>query len=150
MRGISIGYVKNIKMNLNTILVLVHIKSSNIFVPKNAIIETSQTGLLNDSVIDIIPLEKILVENVKSVNVFSKTCLDSKFLCNLSHAYGERGLNYDDLVRAATRISQRFDDPRFFNLCYMFLQNSIEISEDIVNITYLFHYALRNFLLNLI
>nr|YP_010502316.1 uncharacterized protein Ycf22 [Grateloupia turuturu]QHD45185.1 Ycf22 [Grateloupia turuturu]UXC96729.1 uncharacterized protein Ycf22 [Grateloupia turuturu] len=147
MRGINIGYVKNIKMNFNSVLVLVHVKSNNILIPKNAIIETSQTGLLNDAVIDILPLETIFIENMRDFDVFSNVCLESKFLCNLSYIYGERGLNYDDLIRAATRISQRFDDPRFFNLLYIFLQNSLEISEDIANTTALFYHLLRNFLL---
>nr|YP_010985830.1 hypothetical protein RMF00_pgp189 [Grateloupia asiatica]WOL36748.1 hypothetical protein [Grateloupia asiatica] len=147
MRGIHIGYVKNIKMNFNSVLVLVHIKSKNILIPKNAIIETSQTGLLNDAVIDILPLKIMFRENIRDIDVFSELCLESEFLCNLSYIYGERGLNYDDLIRAATRISQRLDDPRFFNLLYIFLQNSLEISEDIANTTSLFYHFLRNFLL---
>nr|YP_010986233.1 hypothetical protein UYL67_pgp187 [Pachymeniopsis lanceolata]WOL37151.1 hypothetical protein [Pachymeniopsis lanceolata] len=149
MRGINVGYVKNIKMNFNSVLVLVHIKSKNILVPKNVVIETSQTGLLNDAVIDIIPLGTVSLENMPDIDVFSDVCLESKFLCNLSYIYGERGLNYDDLIRAATRISQRFDDPRFFNLLYVFLQNSLEISEDIANTTSLFYHFLRGFLLHL-
>lgn len=47
---------------------------------------------------------------------------------------GDRGLNYDDLVRSTTRISQRFDDPRFFNLFYVFLQNGIEITDVIIEL----------------
>ena len=35
-------------------------------------------------------------------------------------------------MRATTRISQRFDDPRFFNLFYIFLHNGIELSDNIV------------------
>nr|YP_009297979.1 hypothetical protein Plocam_081 [Plocamium cartilagineum]AOM67917.1 hypothetical protein Plocam_081 [Plocamium cartilagineum] len=155
MRGIEIGYVKNIKINFNSVLILINIKSSNIFIPKKSIIETSQTGLLNNSVIDIIPLEIILFKDIQNVDLFSTECLKSKFLCHLNCVHGERGLNYDDLVRAATRISQRFDDPRFFNLFYLFLHNSIEISDDILSITKevstitsLLYYSICNFLLN--
>lgn len=135
MRGVNIGYIKSIKIDLNSILVLVHIKSSNILIPRNSIIETNQTGLLNDAVIDIIPLEKIKLEEFQHSNVFSKECIQSSLICHLNYAEGDRGLNYDDLVRAATRISQRFDDPNFFNIFYLFLQNSIELSDDILSIT---------------
>lgn len=135
MRGVHIGYIKNIKIDLNSILILVHINSSYILIPKNSIIETNQTGLLNDAVIDIIPLEKISIKDMNNVNVFSKACIKSRLVCHLNYLEGERGLNYDDLVRAATRISQRFDDPAFFNIFYLFLQNSIELSDDILNIT---------------
>nr|YP_009296238.1 hypothetical protein Sebd_086 [Sebdenia flabellata]AOM65173.1 hypothetical protein Sebd_086 [Sebdenia flabellata] len=157
MRGINVGYIKNMKMDVNSVLVLVYIKSSNIFIPKNSIIETSQTGLLSDSVIDIIPLEKVIIEDTRNLNLFSEECHKSKFICHSNYLYGQRGLNYDDLVRAATRISQRFDDPRFFNAFYVFLQNSLIVSDDcnnittdIANITSLFYYTLRNLLLNFI
>nr|QCI09052.1 hypothetical protein [Inkyuleea mariana] len=154
MRGINIGYIKNIKINLHSVLVLVNIKSNKILIPKNSIIETNQTGLFNDTVIDIIPLEQIDEYEIKKIDIFNANCLASKLLCNGHYVKGARGLNYDDLVRAATRISQRFDDPRFFSLFYIFLQNSIEISDemilitiDIANITSLLYYSLNNFLL---
>nr|YP_009774128.1 conserved hypothetical plastid protein [Caulacanthus okamurae]QIZ74745.1 conserved hypothetical plastid protein [Caulacanthus okamurae] len=135
MRGINVGFVKKIKIDLNSVLVLGSIKSRYILIPKNSIIETNQTGLLNDTVIDIIPLDLINERESKDVNVLSSQCLKSKVVCHLNYLQGERGLNYDDLVRAATRISQRFDDPSFFELLYMFLQNTIELSNDIFSIT---------------
>lgn len=135
MRGVNIGYIKNMKIDLNSILVLVHINSTQTLIPRNAIIETNQTGLLNDTIVDIIPLNKILIQNVHNVSVFSDSCHSSSIVCHLDILEGDRGLNYDDLVRAATRISQRFDDPNFFNVFYLFLQNSLELSDDMVNIT---------------
>lgn len=82
--------------------------------------------------IDIIPLEKLDNKIFTGINIFSKDCLNSQFLCNNHYLQGNRGLNYDDLVRAATRISQRFDDPRFFNLFYLFLRNILEISDEVI------------------
>lgn len=135
IRGINIGSVKNVKIAYNSIIVLAHLQSSEILIPKNSIIETNQTGLLNESVIDIIPLENIKTNHTVDINPFSSKCLKSKFICHLSYLEGDRGLNYDDLVRATTRISQRFDDPRFFNLFYIFLQNSIDVSDSILDLT---------------
>lgn len=135
MRGIAVGSIKSMKMDLNSIVVLVYINSAKTFIPRNAIIETNQTGLLNDTVIDIIPLRTIPKEDILQVSVFSENCNESSMICHLDFLEGDRGLNYDDLVRAATRISQRFDDPNFFNVFYLFLQNSLEISDDMMKIT---------------
>nr|YP_010485082.1 hypothetical protein Ycf22 [Hypnea cervicornis]UVW80776.1 hypothetical protein Ycf22 [Hypnea cervicornis] len=135
MRGVNIGYVKKIKIDLNSILLLVFVKSTNILIPKNSIIETNQTGLLNETVIDIVPTDLLKYQVVNQINVFAEECYKSNIVCHLNCIQGERGLNYDDLVRAATRISQRFDDPSFFNIFYLFLQNSIDLSDDILNIT---------------
>lgn len=136
MRGIHIGYIKNLQSNLNSVIVLVHIESENILIPRHSIIETNQVGLFNNTTIDIIPV--CLLDNsfAKKTDVFSSNCINSKFLCNNFYVQGHRGLNYDDLVRAATRISQRFDDPRIFNLLYIFLQNVIDVSD---NTSYIIH-----------
>ncbi len=130
MRGINIGQIKAVQLNINSVTVLMYIYSKNILIPKYSIVEINQVGLFNNSVIDITPLDSF--EHIKNFNVFTALCLKSKFLCNNDYIKGYRGLNYDDLVRATTRISQRFDDPRFFQLLYLFLQNIIDISDEIV------------------
>jgi len=88
---------------------------------------------LNESFIDIIPLENIKYS--EGIDPLSVECFKSKFVCHLSYLEGDRGLNYDDLVRATTRISQRFDDPRFFNLFYIFFQNAIDLSDNMLDLT---------------
>nr|QHO64213.1 hypothetical protein [Lympha mucosa] len=138
LRGLNIGHIVSVKLSLNTVLVLANINSSLIVIPRNVLIETNQAGLLNEAVVDIFPLENIEVMDQQLINPLSSKCLSSKIVCHLSHLKGDRGLNYDDLVRATTRISQRFDDPRFFNLFYTFLYNGIELSHNFVYIsTYL-------------
>jgi len=135
MRGVNIGAVQNIKISYNSVLVSAYLHSNNILIPKNSIVETNQTGLLNEAVIDIIPLDIIKYDKLHHIDPFSSSCLQSDFICHLSYLEGDRGLNYDDLVRATTRISQRFDDPRFFNLFYIFLQNSIDVADSILDLT---------------
>lgn len=136
MRGVDIGSVKDIKLRLNTVIILINIKSTDILIPKNSIIEATQTGLLKDVTIDITPLEIIDTNEISHIDHFSTHCYTSKVLCNYHHLYGERGINYDDLIRATTRISQRFDDPRFFNLCYLLVQRLNNISNIMLNFTY--------------
>lgn len=125
MRGISIGFINKIQLKVNSVLVSATINSDKILIPKSSFIETSQTGLLNESVIDIIPIE-IIKSNICS-GPLSVMCDSSSIICNNMYVSGERGLNYDDLVRATTRISQRFDDPRFFYMFCSFLEQSIQL-----------------------
>nr|UAD84123.1 hypothetical protein [Gracilaria changii] len=135
MRGINIGYVDKIQVKYNYVLIKVNINLSSVLIPKNSLVETSQTGLLNDTVIDITPLHIIHNQDVEKISVFTKSCVKSIFLCHYDYIRGERGLNYDDLVRAATRISQRFDDPMLFQLASMLLQNTIDISSEFIEVT---------------
>lgn len=134
MRGVSIGSVQNVQLKMNSVLVLARINSSKITIPKNSIIETTQTGLLNESSIDIIPLEIFRLQDYNNYDPLSDNCNSFSIICHKTYITGDRGLNYDDLVRSTTRISQRFDDPRFFNLFYVFLQNSIELTENFLDL----------------
>nr|YP_010728832.1 hypothetical protein P6G75_pgp069 [Lithothamnion corallioides]WEA77116.1 hypothetical protein [Lithothamnion corallioides] len=134
MRGVNIGSIQNLRIQPNCVLTLAKINSSNIFIPRDSIIETNQTGLLNEAVIDIIPLASLKFPNEASLSPFSSDCENSNIVCNNMYLVGDRGLNYDDLVRSTTRISQRFDDPRFFNLFYVFLQNGIELTDIILEL----------------
>ena len=134
LRGVDIGSVQNIKLKFNCVLVAAKINSNSIVISKNSIIETNQTGLLNESVVDITPLDFLqLKKDDKSSNPVSSFCDSSSIICNDMYIVGDRGLNYDDLVRSTTRISQRFDDPRFFHFFYVFLQNSIELTDIILD-----------------
>nr|AYR05920.1 hypothetical protein [Lithothamnion sp.] len=134
MRGVNIGSIQSLRIQPNSVLTLAKINSSNIFIPRDSIIETNQTGLLNEAVIDIIPLASLSFLSESSLNPFSSDCENSNIVCNKMYLIGDRGLNYDDLVRSTTRISQRFDDPRFFNLFYIFLQNGIELTDIILEL----------------
>jgi phospholipid/cholesterol/gamma-HCH transport system substrate-binding protein len=139
LRGYRIGSVTDISTELNSILVLIKIDSSLIIIPRNSLIEITQTGLLNDSVIDILPLEHIVDTDLKKLDPFADNCINSNVVCHLSYLEGDRGLNYDDLVRATTRIAQRFDDPSFFNLFYAFLHQGIKLSDNLLAILSNFH-----------
>lgn len=134
MRGVQIGFIQDIQLKLNSVLILAQINSDKIIIPRNSIIETTQTGLLNEPSIDIIPLQLLPFKDHIRYDPFSDDCNSSSIICSKTYLAGDRGLNYDDLVRSTTRISQRFDDPRFFNLFYIFLQNSIELTENFLDL----------------
>lgn len=134
-RGLTIGSIKSWKIQLNSVLTLAEIYSSKVCIPKNSIIETNQTGLLNETVIDIVPLEKIMDNKSIIKSPLSKLCYSYDIICDSMCLEGDRGLNYDDLIRSTTRISQRFDDPRFFSIFYTFLRNAIELSDNILELT---------------
>lgn len=129
LRGIQVGTIQNLQLKPNCVLALVEIYSSKTMITRDSIFEATQTGLLNDTVIDIIPLKNL--EGYVTTSPISFSCNSSKIICNNTYVLGDRGLNYDDLVRSTTRISQRFDDPGFFYLFYMFLTSSVEVAEGV-------------------
>lgn len=127
MRGVTIGFIKNIKLKTNCVLVQATINSHRTIIPSDAIVETTQTGLLNEAIVDFIPTKFFSFHETNEP--LSASCRSSSIICNNMYLQGDRGLNYDDLIRSTTRISQRFDDPRLFSLFYSFLQNGRELTE---------------------
>nr|YP_010619234.1 hypothetical protein PNY92_pgp141 [Amplisiphonia pacifica]WAX03247.1 hypothetical protein [Amplisiphonia pacifica] len=131
LRGVKIGNVSRITVHLNKVVVLLNIKTDNTLIHKNSIFEATQVGLFNDIVVTVTPLNYIKSQNLISTFVLSRDCKSLSAICPNSYIKGYKGINYDDLIRATTRISQRFDDPRFFNLLYLLLKNVISISDEL-------------------
>ena len=152
LRGLPIGKVVSISQSLSSVLTNIEIKSSRIIIPRASLIETNQTGLLNDTIIDIVPLKNLNEDNFSvKEGPLSRNCDDSQIICNSSYLKGERGLNYDDLIRATTRISQRFDDPKLFYGLYYLIGNIlksssslVDFTENIAYISYFFKLQLKN------
>nr|YP_009395541.1 hypothetical protein [Vertebrata isogona]ARW64543.1 hypothetical protein [Vertebrata isogona] len=129
-KGVKIGTIHRINLHINKVVVLLKINSSKILIPRNVIFEANQMGLFNDIVISI----------NKSNFLFSISHSDYSEVLDVitpnSYIKGYKGISYDDLIRSTTRISQRFDDPRFFSLFYLLLKNSIYISDEIIFLIY--------------
>lgn len=134
LRGVKVGSVRRVNVNINKVVVLLYIKSSKLLIPRNSLFESHQIGLFNDVVINIIPLEYIQSKNLSVKTRVLNQSLSSDFVLPNSYIKGYKGINYDDLIRATTRISQRFDDPRFFGLMYLLLRNLIYISDELSNL----------------
>ena len=115
------------KIQVNSVLVLAEVESVATLIPKNSVIEINQAGFLNQAFIDIIPLRKAVDNSSINKNPVSVLCYSYDIICDGMYLKGDRGLNYDDLIRSTTRISQRIDDPRFFKIFNICLYNIIEI-----------------------
>nr|YP_009394713.1 hypothetical protein [Polysiphonia elongata]ARW63275.1 hypothetical protein [Polysiphonia elongata] len=135
-KGVNIGSVSRISLSVNKVVALLNIKSSNILLPCNTIFEANQIGLFNDIIISITPYYDCHSKIIQSSGVYGIYYNFSKFIPHNSYIQGYKGVSYDDLIRSTTRISQRFDDPRFFSLFYLLLKNSFYISDEILMLMY--------------
>jgi len=143
LQGVLVGYVNSISIKSNKVIILININSLNTLILRNSVVEANQIGLFNEVVIDIIQSNQYQGNYI--INPKSVECINSPFVCSNFYLKGYKGLNYDDLVRATTRISQRFDDPRFFALFYVLLQNFVDISDEVFYFTNYFSYLIYLF-----
>nr|YP_009394294.1 hypothetical protein [Leptosiphonia brodiei]ARW62856.1 hypothetical protein [Leptosiphonia brodiei] len=130
-KGVNIGVVSRISLSINKVVILLTIKSCDILIPLDTIFEANQIGLFNDIIISIKPQCNFNSVKMRNLNMYTNY-FDYKFIPHNSYIKGYKGISYDDLIRSTTRISQRFDDPRFFSLFYLLLKNSFHISDEIL------------------
>lgn len=135
-KGVNVGSVSRLSLSINKVVVLLNIKSSNILLPCNTIFEANQIGLFNDIIISITPYYDSKILSSSSFCGLYYNHNFSRFIPHNSYIKGYKGVSYDDLIRSTTRISQRFDDPRFFSLFYLLLKNSFYISDEILILIY--------------
>nr|YP_009395339.1 hypothetical protein [Polysiphonia infestans]ARW64319.1 hypothetical protein [Polysiphonia infestans] len=135
-KGVNIGLVSRITVNTNKVVVLLTIKSSTFLIPRNVLFEANQIGLFNDIILSITPRYNLIPQNHYdfSLETINNSIFD--FIPNNSYIKGYKGINYNDLIRSTTRISQRFDDPRFFSLFYLLLKNTLYLSDEMLILVY--------------
>jgi len=115
IKGLTVGSVCKILKQADSIVAIAHINTSIGNIHQDSIVETNHSGLFSETTIDIVPLDTTLY--------------------NLSSIEGERGFDYDDLIRVTTRILQRLDAPRHTKLSYLFWQPGMLSFRDILKIT---------------
>lgn len=135
-KGVKIGVINRVNLHMNKVVVLLKIDSSKILIPSDVIFEANQIGLFNDIVVSINRSNSLFSESYRDCISSENHSEVSDFITPNSYIKGYKGISYDDLIRSTTRISQRFDDPRFFSLFYLLLKNGIYISDEIILLIY--------------
>nr|YP_009394504.1 hypothetical protein [Vertebrata thuyoides]ARW63066.1 hypothetical protein [Vertebrata thuyoides] len=135
-KGVKVGSIQRISLHVNKVVVLLKIHSFKILIPRDVIFEANQIGLFNDTVVSINTSTFLTSNLYQGFMSCSNNSQASSFIIPNSYIKGYKGINYDDLIRSTTRISQRFDDPRFFSLLYLLLKNSIYISDEVLMLIY--------------
>lgn len=135
IKGLTVGSVCKILKQADSIVAIAHINTSIGNIHQDSIVETNHSGLFSETTIDIVPLDTTLYNSYNRIDPFDSECPKSSNLCHLSSIEGERGFDYDDLIRVTTRILQRLDAPRHTKLSYLFWQPGMLSFRDILKIT---------------
>ncbi len=111
-RGVKVGRVLNIKPTSNQVEVRLEITSSALVIPRDVMIRSSQSGLLSENFVDIIP-QTALSETIKNENPLSSDCPET-ILCNGILLSGESGVGFERLVASLVEFSELYTSPKLF------------------------------------
>nr|WDB00576.1 ORF193 [Cavernulicola chilensis] len=139
-RGSPIGKVISTLQRNSDVLAAVEIHPATVVIPQNSIVEANQSGLLSETVIDLIPLCHIKMSpkdnSLYNPLPISNKCNSNVIMCHGDYIQGEKGINYDDLVRATTRLSQRFDDPDLHDDMVKAVKSTSNLAENLTELSY--------------
>ncbi|GAB4226548.1 MAG: MlaD family protein [Stanieria sp.] len=122
-RGLKVGKITDIIPGTNGVDVIMEISSSNLLIPKNALIQASSSGLIGETFVAIIP-QRELPEQAQGITPLSQNCDSSLVICNNDRLEGQPGITLDDLMPLMFRMSTLYSDPRFFDNINTAVQNT--------------------------
>lgn len=133
-RGVVVGKITKIRPGANGVDVDIAISPADLIIPQNVLIETSQSGLIGETLIDIIP-QKTLASTSIETKPLDRNCDSSIIVCNNDRLIGKPGASVTELVRSSIRFTERFSDPVFFNNVQSATKNASEAAAGVTRLT---------------
>ncbi|CAM6022067.1 unnamed protein product [Sphagnum balticum] len=117
IRGVEVGNVVEVRPSLQRIDAVVELVDSGIVIPRNALVEVNQSGLVSETLIDITPR---LPLPEPSLGPLDPGCSDEGLIvCDRESIKGEQGVSLDELVGICIKLARQVDDMGVANMADM-------------------------------
>jgi phospholipid/cholesterol/gamma-HCH transport system substrate-binding protein len=133
-RGLKVGRITDIQPGTNGVDIVMEIFSSNLLIPKNALIQASSSGLIGETFVDIVPQTQ-LPEETQAMNPLSQNCDSSIIICNEDRLEGQPGITLDDLLPLMFQMTSLYSDPRFFDNINAAVQNTSLAADEVAKLS---------------
>ncbi|KAM7505704.1 hypothetical protein LguiB_004608 [Lonicera macranthoides] len=108
IRGVTVGNVVCVNPSLSNIEAVVEVDDEKTIIPKNSLIEVNQSGLLMETMIDIMPRDPI---PTPSVGPLDPDCVkEGVIVCDREKIKGYQGISLDALVGIFTRLGREVEE----------------------------------------
>ena len=109
IRGVQVGSVLSLRPSMERVDVLCEIDDEALRIPKNALVEANQSGLIAETLIDVTP--RAPLPPASAAGPKDARCHDEGHLvCHMGEIEGVTGTSLDDLVGVCTRLARRMED----------------------------------------
>ncbi len=112
-RGVNIGSVVAIRPGANGVEVELEISPADIIIPRNAVIEANQSGLISEVSIDITPVGQLSPQLVIA-KPLDANCDRNLIICDGSQLQGRVGVSLDALIRSSTNFASIYGNPQLY------------------------------------
>lgn len=102
-----VGSAVTVEPSLERVDVYVEMKDPTTVIPRNALIEANQSGLIAESLIDITP--QIPIPEWKASPLEEECEQEGQIVCHQGRIKGNPGVAMDDLIYVSTKLMRQFD-----------------------------------------
>jgi phospholipid/cholesterol/gamma-HCH transport system substrate-binding protein len=114
-RGIRVGKIAKIDPGANGVEVVMQLDDPNLTIPKDATVEISQTGLIGEPVLEIVPRNKVALNTAALAKPLDSKCDRNLILCNNAKVDGQIGASFNEVLRRATKLIDLYSNPQLLN-----------------------------------
>lgn len=107
IRGVDVGQVVQVRPSLERIDVVAELQDAGIVVPRNALVEVNQSGLISETLIDVTPRRPIPKPTVGPLDPACPS--EGLIVCDRERIKGEQGVSLDELVGVCTKLARQID-----------------------------------------
>lgn len=107
IRGVDVGQVMQVRPSLERIDVVAELADAGIVVPRNALVEVNQSGLISETLIDVTPRRPIPKPTVGPLDPNCPS--EGLIVCDRERIKGEQGVSLDELVGVCTKLARQID-----------------------------------------
>ncbi len=133
-RGVDIGNVGAIKPGVNGVDVEMEISPADIIIPRNAVIEANQSGLISEISIDITPIGQLSPELV-AANPLDENCDRNLIVCDGSRLQGKIGVSLDALIRSSTNFASIYGNQKLYASLNSAVNNAADAAAQVTALT---------------
>jgi phospholipid/cholesterol/gamma-HCH transport system substrate-binding protein len=105
-RGVKVGTITALRTDTDHVWVTVTISPATLVIPRQSIIETTQSGFIGQVFLDFRPPDTQLMAQASSLSPFQPSCNPELILCDGDRVSGKLGANFDALIRSTTEIAE--------------------------------------------
>ncbi|CAN6723005.1 unnamed protein product [Malus baccata var. baccata] len=108
IRGVTVGNVIRVNSSLESIEAVVEVEDDKTVIPRNALIEVNQSGLLMETRIDITPRDPL--PNISVGPLHPECGKEGLIVCDRQKMRGHQGVSLDALVGIFTRLGREVEE----------------------------------------
>ncbi len=128
-RGVQVGKVQSISVQNDVAIVTVAIAKPDLLIPRQSIIETTQSGFLSTTVIDISP-EANLASDI-GFNPLQDSCDNQVVVCNGKSIDGTVGVSFTKLLRQTSATLRQVNESNLIGSLNSTLKSTTEAANSI-------------------